>query len=191
MGRLVVEQIVSADGTAADADGGMAFMPAPVDDGTIDHEQVARFADLRAIVLGATTYRMFAGYWPSVTAEQEPIAGLINALPKHVVSSTLDAAPWGDHTPATVERGDVVAALRRLKADAGGDGEVVLWGSLTLADAAFAAGEVDLLRLCVVPTLVGGGRGVVPAALPVTSLRLVGCHAHAGGQVALEYAVVR
>ena len=188
MGRLVVEQIVSADGTAADADGGMAFVPETF--GEVDHEQATRFADLRAIVLGAATYRMFAGYWPGAGAGDGPIATLINTLPKHVVSSTLDAAPWGDLAPATVERGDAVEVLRRLKAGAG-DGEVVLWGSLSLADAAFAAGEVDVLRLRVVPTLVGGGRGVVPAALPVTSLRLVSCHAHAGGQVALEYEVVR
>jgi riboflavin biosynthesis pyrimidine reductase len=79
--------------------------------------------------------------------------------------------------------------IRRLKNTY--DREIILWGSLTLADAAFAAGEVDMLRLRIVPTLIGGGRGVVPPTVPVTSLRLVSAHPHDGGQVALEYEVER
>jgi dihydrofolate reductase len=189
MARLIVEEIVSADGTAADADGGMAFVPESVDEGDVDTEQVQRFRDLSAIVLGTTTYRMFVDYWPTQTPEQEPISQLINSLPKHVVSHSLDAAPWGEHEAAIVERGDGVEVVRRLKRSY--DGEIVLWGSLTLAAAAFAGGEVDVLRLRVLPTLIGGGRGVVPPTLPVTSLRLVSVHAHGGGQVALEYDVQR
>ena len=189
MARLIVEQIVSADGTAADADGGMAFVPETVAAGDIDQEQLQRLRDLRAIVLGATTYRMFVEYWPTPKSDQEPISQLINTVPKHVVSNSLDAVPWGEHEPAILERGDGVEVIRRLKNTY--DGEIILWGSLTLADAAFVAGEVDMLRLRIVPTLIGGGRGVVPPTVPVTSLRLVSAHPHDGGQVALEYEVER
>ncbi len=145
MARLIVEQIVSADGTAEDAEGGMSFLTPESVGGEVDREQLRRLADLQAIVLGANTYRMFASYWPTASEADDPIAGLINRLPKHVLSNSLDAAPWGDHTPAVVERGDVIESLRRLKGEY--PGEIILWGSLTLTDAAFLANEVDLLRL--------------------------------------------
>lgn len=187
MARLIVEQIVSADGTAEDAEGGMSFLTPESTGGEVDREQLRRLADLQAIVLGANTYRMFASYWPTASEADDPIAGLINRLPKHVLSNSLEAAPWGDHAPAVVERGDVIESLRRLKGEY--PGEIILWGSLTLTDAAFLANEVDLLRLRILPSLVGGGRGVVPTALPVTPLRLVASNIHPGGQVALEYEV--
>ena len=187
MARLIVEQIVSADGTAADAEGGMSFLTPEATGGEADREQLRRLSGLSAIVLGANTYRIFAPYWPTASEEDDPIAGLINRLPKHVISNGLDAAPWGDHAPASIERGDAVDSLRRLKAAY--PGEIILWGSLRLADAAFLAGEVDVLRLRILPSILGGGRGVVPEALPVTPLRLVSSSIHAGGQVALEYEV--
>ncbi len=51
-----------------------------------------------AIVLGRRTYEMFSGLLArrSIRAD-EPVAGFINTLPKHVVSNTLPGAPWGDH----------------------------------------------------------------------------------------------
>ncbi|MFE4467817.1 dihydrofolate reductase family protein [Leifsonia sp. NPDC056824] len=187
MARLIVEQIVSADGTAEDAEGGMSFLTPESTGGEADREQLRRLAGLSAIVLGANTYRMFASYWPTASEEEDPIAGLINRVPKHVLSNSLDAAPWGDYPAATVERGDVVESLRRLKAAY--PGEIILWGSLRLADAAFLADEVDVLRLRILPSVLGGGRGIVPESLPVTALRLVSSSIHPGGQVALEYEV--
>ncbi|MGX9901001.1 dihydrofolate reductase family protein [Arthrobacter sp. SA17] len=40
------------------------------------------------------------------------------------------------------------------------DGTIVLWGSLTLSEAFFNAGEVDGVRLVVMPVAIGAGRGV-------------------------------
>jgi riboflavin biosynthesis pyrimidine reductase len=161
MGRLIVEQIVTADGYAADSDGGMKFIATTVtDDYEIDTEQLEMLRTVDAIVLGATTYRMFADYWPTASVEEDPVAEPINRLPKHVVSNTLDRAPWGDGEIA-IERGDGVALL--------------------------AAGVVDVLRLRVVPRLIGSGRGISPASLPMTDLTLTATHAHAGGQVTLQY----
>jgi dihydrofolate reductase len=187
MGRLIVEQIVTADGFAADSDGGMKFIPTTVtDDYEIDTEQLEMLRTVDAIVLGATTYRMFADYWPTASVKEDPVAEPINRLPKHVVSNTLDRAPWGDGE-ITVERGDGVASVRALLAHYSGD--VIVWGSLTLADALLAAGAVDVLRLRVVPRLIGSGRGISPANLEMTDLTLTATHSHASGQVTLQYDV--
>ena len=96
MGRLIVEQIVSVDGYAADADGGIGFMEAIDEVDSNDADQLAFLEHVDAILLGATTYRLFADYWPVADPEVERVAEPINRLPKFVASNTLDSAPWGD-----------------------------------------------------------------------------------------------
>lgn len=186
MGRLIVEQIVSADGFAADSDGGMKFVSGTdlLDPGVTEQLQMLRGVD--AIVLGATTYRMFAQYWPTASADSDPVAEPINRLPKHVISNTLDRAPWGD-SEIEVHPGDGVESVRSLLARYSGD--VIVWGSLVLTDALFEAGVVDVLRLRIVQRLIGSGRGVFPADLPMAELELTATSAHAGGAVTLQYAI--
>jgi len=187
MGRLIVEQIVTADGYAADTDGGMRFIRQPDTlDADINAEQLDLLSGVDAIVFGATTYRMFADYWPTASVDDEPVTEPINRLPKHVVSNTLDRAPWGDGE-ITIERGDGVDSVRSLKERYAGD--LIVWGSLTLTDSLFAAGVVDVLRLRVVPRLLGSGRGVAPAGIALTELTLTASRAHAGGHVTLQYEV--
>jgi dihydrofolate reductase len=186
MGRLIVEQVVTADGYTQDANGSIDFFIADAIVSGDDREQLVMMQSVDAIVLGAVTYRMFSQYWPNVTPDAEPIAEPINRLPKHVVSNTLDRAPWGDDV-AEVERGDGVESIRALKTRYSGD--LIVWGSLTLVDDLFAAGLVDVLRLRIVPRLLGEGRSIAPASLGLTSLELTGSQVHPGGQVTLQYAV--
>lgn len=55
-----------------------------------------------AILLGRTTYQMFAPAWSTRTVEDDPGAGFFNDTPKFVVSSTLTAADdWQNSTPHT------------------------------------------------------------------------------------------
>lgn len=61
---------------------------------------------------------------------------------------------------AVVESGDPIEAIRRIKAETGGD--IVVWGSLTLTETFLAAGVVDSVRLVVMPIAIGAGRGVFP-----------------------------
>jgi dihydrofolate reductase len=185
MGRIIVEQIISADGFAQDSDGGMKFMTV-AEPTEADDDQLRMLERVDAIVFGRVTYGMFAEYWPDADPERYPVATPIAALPKHVVSNTLESAPWDDHEIG-VERGDGVDSVRRLRDQYPGD--LIIWGSLTLTDALFRAGEVDVLRLRIVPTLIGAGRAATPDDLPPTALTLDGTKVFDGGQVTLEYAV--
>jgi dihydrofolate reductase len=186
MGKLIVEQVVTADGYTQDTGGGIDFFIADAIVSGDDQEQLVMMQGVDAIVLGAATYGMFSQYWPNVTPDEEAIAEPINRLPKHVVSNTLDRAPWGDQE-AELERGDGADSIRALKDRYAGD--LIVWGSLTLADALFEAGLVDVLRLRIVPRLLGEGRGIAPASLGLTNLELTGSQVHPGGQVTLQYAV--
>ncbi len=185
MGRVIVEQIITADGFVQDADGGMKFMDAAPIDST-DSDQLAMLDRVGAIVLGRRTYDMFVEYWPRVDPADEPVAERINTLPKHVVSSTLAAAPWGHHRAAVVEHGDPVATFERLRSDVPGD--LLVWGSLQLTDALFRAELVDVLRLRQIPSLIGDGRGPTPTDLTQTVMTQVAHHA-GSGWVTVEYAV--
>ena len=185
MGKLIAEQIISVDGYAADADGGIGFFSSARQLNDADPEQIRMLASVGAIVLGAVTYRMFADYWPTAEAQAEPVAGPINALPKFVVSSTLQSAPWGSEDALEILRGDGVEAVRALRARIRGD--LIVWGNLTLTDALLRAGEVDVLRLRLVPVLIGRGRSFAPADLGERKLSLVKSQSYAGGLVVLEY----
>lgn len=189
MGKIIVEQIVSVDGYAAEEDGGIGFFYPASDFSDTEPDQMRMMSTVGAIVFGTTTYRMFADYWPKADATVERVAGPINALPKFVVSSTLETAPWGEHPDVEIIHTDGVQALRELRARIAGD--LILWGSLTLCDALLRAGEVDVLRLRVVPVLIGRGRSFAPGDLGQRQLTLVKAESFAGGIAVLEYAIER
>lgn len=191
MGRLIVEQVVTADGYAADRDGGIEFFEAlvrPGENGEVDlndAEQLDYVSQADAILFGTNTYRMFADYWPGVDPEVERVAELINRLPKFVVSNTLTDALWNGGT-VEILRGDGADATAVLKErfDA-----VIVWGSLTLADALLRAGLVDELHLRIVPVLLGDGRSFTPAEVGDRRLELDHLAARPGGVVSLRYRV--
>ena len=185
MGKIIVEQLVTADGYAADENGNLDFFDAVRDFGEADADQIAFLKGVDAIVIGANTYRLFVDFWPTADVAKEPVAEPINRLPKFVVSNTLDAAPWGD-TSLEILRGDGVESLNKLRDRF--DGDLIVWGSLTLTDSLLRAGVVDLLRLRTVPILLGAGRPVAPRDTP-RRLTLQEAKAYAGGLLIAQYAV--
>ena len=185
MGRLTVEQITSVDGYAADANGGIGFMEAVDDLAPNDADQLEFLKDVDAILMGANTYRMFAGYWPKADPAVELVAEPINRLPKYVVSNTLDAAPWGDGE-IDILRGDGAEATAALKER---HAHIIVWGSLKLADALFEAGLVDHLRLRILPVLIGAGRSFTPDRLGERRLALDHTVSYPSGFATLAYEV--
>lgn len=186
MGQLVVQEFVTADGFAADANNQFTAYEM-LEGGTaeFDRNQLAWLGTVDAMVLGANTYRMFADYWPTPASAGEVIAPALNGLRRFVFSGRLRHAPWGDLPGATIESGDAVEAIRRIKRDVAGT--IVLWGSLTLGEAFFEAGEVDGVRLVVMPVAIGAGRGVFPARQDPTLLKLQSARTYDAGLVELEY----
>jgi len=181
MGRLVVQQNVSLDGYAADGSGEPVFVADPEDWRALDTEELAWLGGVERVLLGAETYRMFSAFWPGETGEI--IADRLNGLPKSVFSSTLPAAPWGRWEPARLERGDAIPRIAELKAQS--EGDLVLWGSLSLMRTALRARLVDRVELRVMPVVLAGGRPLF--AEPLEG-ELLGCRRF--GQLAvLDYAL--
>jgi dihydrofolate reductase len=136
------------------------------------------------ILLGRTTFEMFAPAWSTRTAEDDPGAPFFNDTRKYVVSSTLsDAESVWAHS--TVLGGYDADRIRALKKET--DGDLYVSGSATLVRALLADGLVDELHLFVYPVAVGTGIRLFPEGAPPTALSLLEAAALSNGVVHLAY----
>src|SRR3712207_1988375 len=134
------------------------------------------------ILLGRTTFEMFAPAWSTRTVEDDPGAPFFNDTPKHVVSSTLgDAeAVWRNSTSIGGYDPDRIRALKE-------QGDLYVSGSATLVRALVADGLVDELHLYVYPVAVGEGIRLFPEGASRTPLALLGVESLSNGVAHLTY----
>jgi dihydrofolate reductase len=136
----------------------------------------------RGILLGRTTYEMFAPAWSTRTVEDDPGAPFFNDTPKYVVSSTLLSADgWKN---STVLGAYDAQAIRDLKEETTG---IYISGSGTLVRALLADGLVDELHLLVYPVVLGSGAKLFPEGTPRTPLALAAQEAFDNGVLHLTY----
>ena len=103
-----------------------------------------------ALLMGRATYDSFAPVFSA--AAGDPVTDRMNALPKHVVSTTLTDPTW--HNTHVVP-GDPVAAVRALREQGGGD--LLQYGFGPVARALLEADLLDELVLWIHPFLLGSG----------------------------------
>ena len=138
-----------------------------------------------AILLGRTTFEMFAPAWSTRTVEDDPGASFFNDTPKYVVSSTLQDAESIWHNSTVLGRYNA-DAIRDLKAKESGN--IYISGSGTLVRALLADGLVDELHLFVYPVVVGGDKKTLfPSEGPTTKLTLNDSDVYTNGVVHLNY----
>ncbi|MFN2560219.1 MAG: dihydrofolate reductase family protein [Jatrophihabitans sp.] len=136
-----------------------------------------------AILLGRTTFQMFAPAWSGRTADLDPGAPFFNDTPKHVVSSTLTSADeWQN---SSILGGYDPAAIRRLKDEV--DGGIYISGSGTLVRALLADGLVDELHLLMYPLVLGRGARLFPDGSPRIPLELASQETFENGVIHLTY----
>jgi dihydrofolate reductase len=132
-----------------------------------------------ALLLGRVTYEGFADAWPSREGE---FADKFNNMPKYVVSSTLKKADWNN---STVLDGDVVETVTKLKADS--DGEIVVHGSVQLAQTLLEHDLVDELRLMLFPVVLGQGKRLFGGTSDKKTLQLAESRTVGDGVLILIY----
>jgi dihydrofolate reductase len=160
--KLVLQEFISLDGLAAGPNDSVDFIPASTQgDAAFGREQVALMDTVDTLMLGRRTYEMFAGFWPNVTAGPEKeFADRWNALQKVVFSKSLQRAPWGSWGEGTIVRGDVAEEIAKLRQRPGKD--VLISGSISLAQALIRTDLIDVHRLVLCPTALGSGRKLFP-----------------------------
>ena len=144
------------DGYAADANGSVSFIESTTLNKYSDLDQLAFLNSIDTILLGANTYQLFVDFWPTATNEDEVIADKLNSIPKIILSKTMTAAPWGTWPAATIINSDAVQAVKNLKTQSGKD--IVLWGSISLAQTFMKANLIDEYHLRICPVVLGAGR---------------------------------
>lgn len=148
MAELMIDYITSLDGFGS-AEGwpGLWGMGGPdyydflAEDGASDY----------ALLMGATTYRMFRGF----AAEGEDFVDELTRRPKIVFSSTLEEPLAWDNSRLVAR--DAVEAVGELKRD--GDLPLRTIGSVSLCRALLRAGLVDRYRVVVFPVVNGATGG--------------------------------
>src|SRR4051812_27939189 len=180
MGRIAVHEFISLDGVFEDPQWTFEFGFDPAMGETL----AAVTSASKAILLGRTTYQMFAPAWSTRTVEDDPGAPFFNDTRKYVVSSTLTDAD-ADWNNSVVLGGYDADRIRRVTSEE--DGDVYVSGSATLVRALLADGLVDELHLYVYPLAVGTGIRLFPDGAPRTPLSLVGATALSNGVAHLIY----
>ena len=187
MRKVILQEFVTLDGLAAGPNDSVDFVPASTrGDRTFGREQLAFIDTIDTILLGRVTYQMFAGYWPQVTeGDDKPFADKLNAIPKVVFSKTLDRAPWGTWNDARIVKTNPTEEVAQLKKQAGKD--MVVWGSISLAQSLIAASLIDEYRMVVCPLVLGMGRPLFGDKGRPLGMKLLTAKAHDSGSVLLQY----
>ena len=185
MRKIIMQQWITLDGFASDRDGTTKFFENPdIDYSGIHKDQLEFFETIDTAILGATTYKMFAEYWPTESAKDEPVAPKINVLEKIVFSKKMNAALWG---PATIYRDDLRDAVSELKNSPGKN--MVIWGSLSICEALAENDLIDEYLLYVVPAFIGKGRRFSLDDKELHNMDLYETKTFNGGIVSLKYRV--
>ncbi|HMJ02021.1 MAG TPA: dihydrofolate reductase family protein [Conexibacter sp.] len=191
MAKLIVTQYVSLDGVVQapghpqeDTSGGFdrGGWTGPFMD---DHRRLngELLPSVGALLLGRRTYEIFASYWPTVTDERDVIARALNAMPKHVVSTTLTDPTWQG---TTVIDSDVAGAVAQLKQEPGAP--IFVIGSSQLAQTLFEHELVDEYQLCLHPVVLGAGKQLFARGTAPATMRLIDSRTTTSGLVLLNYA---
>ncbi len=104
------------------------------------------------LLLGKTTYNIFASYWPTAKTDNE-VAVPFNSTRKYVVSHTAFEPSWNNSVCIT---GDVVEQIKKLKEEDGPD--LWIWGSGNLIQTLLENNLIDQMRLWIYPLTLGSGK---------------------------------
>jgi dihydrofolate reductase len=190
MRKLIVSEFITLDGVIQapggqdeDRDHGFAqggwTMPYWHDD--IGKTFGTMMSGVDAFLLGRRTYVTHAqAFEPLPPGDQ--FGDLMNRPAKYVVSKTLEKAIWRN---TTIIRGDVVEAVRALKAQPGKD--ILTDGSSQLVHTLLEHDLVDELHLLLYPLTVGGGKRLFPDRA-TARFTLKETTAYPTGVVGLRYA---
>ena len=138
----------------------------------------------RAILLGRTTFEMFAQAWPNRTVEDDPGAPFFNDTTKYVVTSTL-ADPDTTWRNSKSIGGYNAEVIRRLKTEV--EGDLYVSGSGMLVRAMLADGLVDELHLLVYPVTRGTGPRLFADGAAPSKMSLAASESFGHGVVYLSY----
>jgi dihydrofolate reductase len=187
MRDVILQEFVTLDGLAAGPSDSVDFVPASTQgDQSFGQRQLGFMDSIDLILLGRVTYTMFAGHWPKVTSgPDKQFADKLNAIPKIVFSKSLDRAPWGSWDDATIVKNSAAKEVAKLKQGSGKD--MVIWGSISLAQSLMSQRLIDEYQLIVCPVVLGNGKPLFREKVDPVGMRLLKTQSFDRGTVLLAY----
>ena len=188
MAEIIVSLWSTLDGFVAGANGNMDWLRA---DSDLSNYEIELVDNAGALLLGRITYSDFAGYWPTVANgtiaaddTNRRYARRLEDLDKFVASKTPVTSLWR----RTTSIGDVNhAEISRIKDSVQGD--IIVYGSLTLIETLNRLELIDELHLIVHPVMLGQGRPILSSNQSMDNLELISCQSFSSGAVLMRYAV--
>jgi len=188
MRNLVAFMHMSLDGFAAGPNGELDWVAY---DQELEKYAEGIVATVGTALYGRTTYQMME-YWrtmldnPAATAHERHHAAWIEAIPKVVVSTTLNSVDWYN---TSIIADNLAAEISRLKQQPGK--AIVIFGSPSLTQALAQLGLVDEYQLTVSPVLLGTGMPFFAPLAEKQSLQLLSSMSLASGALGLHYSVTK
>lgn len=185
MRRLVITENITLDGVVEND--GSWFDPT---DDSAQGRELAEVTQEHAaasdgFLVGRVTFEEMRGFWPTRVDDTTGVTDHLNRVEKYVISSHMEDPEWEGTT--VLRGGDALAAeIHALRERDGSD--IVLTGSISLAQELLRQDFVDELRLFVYPTVVGTGRRLFPDEVELRGLALLEARSFSGGVVLLRYA---
>lgn len=133
------------------------------------------------LLLGKTTYDIFAAYWPT-TKQDGTIAKPFNNTKKYVVSEKPFDLSWNNSILIT---GDVVAEIKKLKEQDGPD--LWVWGSGNLIQTLLANYLIDKMYVWIHPVTIGNGKRLFAEGTQPGSWKLVDSKIATSGVIIATY----
>jgi dihydrofolate reductase len=119
------------------------------------------------LLLGKTTYDIFASYWPRAKTDLE-VADPFNKTKKYVVSHKSFEPSWNNSFCVT---GDVVSEIKKLKAQEGPD--LWVYGSGSLIQTLLEHHLINRMHLWIHPITIGKGKRLFAEGTEAESFKLV------------------
>jgi dihydrofolate reductase len=130
-----------------------------------------------AFLFGRLTYKHFAATWGAWDDPGDsPIWTALHTKPKYVASTTLANPKWAN---TSILSGDLMTAVRQLKAQPGG--ELQVHGSGALFQWLLDNSLIDEINLFIFPVVVGQGTRLFASTGPDMALDLVDSRATPSG----------
>jgi dihydrofolate reductase len=133
------------------------------------------------LLLGRTTYEIFAAYWPHAKAHHE-VAMPFNSTRKYVVTHESFEPSW--HNSVSIA-GDVVTQIQKLKEEDGPD--LWVWGSGNLIQTLLKHHLIDRMHLWTYPLTIGSGKRLFTDGAQAEKFELIECKTSSTGVIVATY----
>jgi dihydrofolate reductase len=174
--RLILHMSVSLDGFVAHTDGTLDWHGAGGELGAQRHRiNLELLGQIGTIVMGTGAYEEFERGW---SGSDNPMAQLMNSLPKVVFSQSLTEATWSN---SRITREPVEEAIPQLKREPGKD--IAVFGGARIAHSMIRHGLVDEYRLTIQPVALGEGMSLMHGLPSPVRFEPVSSTAYADGSV--------